>query len=204
MLPAVERTIPSNWPYDQKQMETDEDRGSGRSTATSWRLSTNRAVPMVTIEQSPELGLPPAAEEPEEEEKKMLPNSAVTVANGQLFVATHIDILAKVLADQADRGMLHESSDFQRVEAEVGKLRLSEQSAQTFVRTDDAYRGVYELLRTGRMRGRIAVGPAVELGVGRNSGRCSARNRSTATSCPSTTWFAATWADQHDGDHGPG
>ena len=42
-------------------------------------------------------------------------------------------------------------ADFHRVEAEIAKLRLSRAVGQTFTRTDDAYRGVYELLRTGRM-----------------------------------------------------
>ena len=33
----------------------------------------------------------------------------------------------------------------------MAKLAQSEQFGQAFTRTDDAYRGVYELLRTGRM-----------------------------------------------------
>jgi hypothetical protein len=56
-----------------------------------------------------------------------------------------------VLADESVRGTLGASSDFLRIEEQLGHLRLKEQSAQSFTRTDDAYRGVYELLKTGRM-----------------------------------------------------
>jgi hypothetical protein len=138
----------------QKQMETDED--AHKRTVNGhvvWEIVDEQSeLPMVTIENSPEAGIAPVgADEQEEEEKPLLPNSAVAVAHGQLLVATHIDILAKVLANESDRGMLRTSSDFQRVDEQISKLRLPEQSAQTFVRTDDAYRGVYELLRTGRM-----------------------------------------------------
>ena len=66
-----------------------------------WEVVDEKAdLPMVTIENTPEFTTAPSKEDSAEEveEKALLPNSAVTVAHGQLFVATHIDILAKVLA----------------------------------------------------------------------------------------------------------
>lgn len=156
MLFAIETNNPEKLAVTiRKQMETDEDAKERNINGhVVWEVVDEQSeLPMVTIENSPELGfgVGAQAEEPEEEEKPLLPNSAVTVAYGQLFVATHIDILAKILASEGDRGKLNASSDFQRVEAELNKLRLPEQSGQMFTRTDDAYRGTYELLRTGRM-----------------------------------------------------
>jgi hypothetical protein len=73
------------------------------------------------------------------------------VAFGQLFVATHIDILTKVLTEYENGAKLAGSSDYLRVEAELAQLAQPEQFGQAFTRTDEAYRGVYELLRTGKM-----------------------------------------------------
>jgi hypothetical protein len=158
MVFAVETSNPEALAVTiRKQMETDEDaRERNIGGHVVWEIVDEQTeLPMVTIENSPELGFGEATgqqqEEEEEEEKPLLPNSAVTVAHGQLLVATHIDILAKVLADEADRGTLGASNDFHRVEAEIEKLRQPEQSIQVFTRTDDAYRGVYELLKAGRM-----------------------------------------------------
>jgi hypothetical protein len=138
----------------EKQMKTDED--AKRRVINGhvvWEVVDEQTdLPMVTIENNPAFTADGNADdEPKEEEKPVLPNSAVTVAYGHLFVATHVDILAKVLADDSARGKLSASSDYQRVQAEIAKLRLSNQSAEMFTRTDDAYRQVYELLRAGRM-----------------------------------------------------
>ncbi|MGD9721781.1 MAG: hypothetical protein AB7O59_05165 [Pirellulales bacterium] len=159
MVFAVETNDPEKLAVTiRKQMETDEDAHERMIAGhVVWEIVDQQSeLPMVTIETNAEFGFgdsgaPAQEEEPEEEEKPLLPNSAVTVAHGQLLVATHIDILAKVLAEESVRGTLGTSSDFLRVEAELEKLQLPEQSARMFVRTDDAYRGVYELLKTGRM-----------------------------------------------------
>jgi hypothetical protein len=139
----------------QKQMETDEDAKRREINGhVVWEVvDAQTDLPMITIENAEALagdGADKAADE-EPEEKPMLPNSAVTVAFGQLFVATHIDILAKVLASEEQRQKLSTSSDFERVTTEMAKLKLSSESAEMFTRTDDAYRQAYELLRAGRM-----------------------------------------------------
>jgi hypothetical protein len=137
----------------RKWMESDPDaRRREFAGHEVWEIIDQEAeLPMVTIENSPlDNELNATEEEEEEEEKPLLPNSAVTVTHGHLFVATHIDILAKVLAE-IDGQKLAESPDYLRVEAEVAKLQQPEQFGFAFTRTDDAYRGAYELLRTGKM-----------------------------------------------------
>jgi hypothetical protein len=140
----------------KKWMESDPDTKRREINGHEvWEVVDEKSeLPMVTIENSPAIGnsLAKADEEPEEkEEKALMPNSAVTVAHGHLFVATHIDILAKVLARVEEREMLANSADYRRVQAEIAKLAETEQFAQVFTRTDDAYRGTYELLRAGKM-----------------------------------------------------
>jgi hypothetical protein len=94
-----------------------------------------------------------AADEGEEdkEERVLTPGSAVTVAHGHLFVATHIDMLAKVLSRVEEREMLSNSVDYRRVQEELGKLAQSEQFGQMFSRPDDAWRQTYELFRVGKL-----------------------------------------------------
>jgi hypothetical protein len=137
----------------KKWMETDPDtRRREIAGHVVWEIVDEKTeLPMVTIENSP-LADQPKEEQPEEEEERALPpNSAVTVAYGQLFVATHIDILTKVLTEYENGPKLAGSADYLRVEAEIARLAQSEQFGQGFTRTDEAYRGVYELLRTGKM-----------------------------------------------------
>jgi hypothetical protein len=160
ITPKSERMVVAIDTTDEKRlteviknwMETDPDtRRREVNGHVVWEIVDEKAeLPMVTIENSPLDDASRKDDEPEEE-KPLLPNSAVTVTHGHLFVATHIDILAKVLADIDKRQKLSESPDYLRVEAELSKLAQPEQCGQAFTRTDDAYRGVYELLRTGKM-----------------------------------------------------
>ncbi len=82
-------------------METDPDtRRREIAGHVVWEIVDEQAeLPMVTIENSPLDDLSPPPEDDLEEERALPPNSAVTVAHGQLFVATHIDILTKVLTE---------------------------------------------------------------------------------------------------------
>ncbi len=135
-------------------METDPDtRRREIAGHVVWEIVDEKAeLPMVTIENSPldDLSQFPA-EEDIEEERALPPNSAVTVAYGQLFVATHIDILTKVLTEYENGPKLATSSEYLRVAGEIERLAQPEQFGQAFSRTDEAYRGTYELLRTGKM-----------------------------------------------------
>jgi hypothetical protein len=83
--------------------------------------------------------------------KEKTPNSAVTVGKGHLFVASHIELLEKVLAKTDSKQQLAEWSDYRLVEAEFGKLGANETCAQGFSKTDEQYRATYELFRAGRL-----------------------------------------------------
>ncbi len=62
-------------------------------------------MPMVTIENQPAFGpvVKPEEKDDEEKDRKLLPNSAITVANGHLLWATHVDFLVKVLSAPVGR-----------------------------------------------------------------------------------------------------
>jgi len=135
-------------------METDPDtRRRDIAGHVVWEIVDEKAeLPMITIEGSPILaGADPAEEEEEKEERALPANSAVTVAHGHLFIASHIDILTKILTDVDQREKLATSADYLRVAEQISKLNGSQEFVQTFTRTDDAYRGTYELLRSGKM-----------------------------------------------------
>ncbi len=136
----------------RKWMETDPDtRKREIAGHVVWEIVDEKAeLPMITIENSPFDRQ--QEEEPEEEDERALPpNSAVTVAHGQLFVATHIDILTKILTEFENGPKLASSVDYLRVQGELTSIAQPEQFGQLFTRTDEAYRGAYELLRTGKM-----------------------------------------------------
>ena len=106
-------------------METDPDtRRREIAGHVVWEIVDEKAeLPMITIENSP-LDRPRRTTRMEEEEERALPpNSAVTVAYGQLFVATHIDILTKVLTEFENGPKLADSADYQRVQARAGRDR---------------------------------------------------------------------------------
>ena len=162
ITPKSERLLIAVETHDEKHMagvikawmETDPDtRRREIAGHVVWEIVDEKAeLPMVTIENSPlDNELTRAQEEEQEEERALPPNSAVTVAYGQLFVATHIDILIKVLTEYENGPKLAGSADYVRVDAEIAKLAQPEQFGRAFTRTDEAYRGAYELLRTGKM-----------------------------------------------------
>ena len=117
-----------------------------------WEMVEPQAnVPMVTIENSPSFGPAGGDEEEEQERERILPNSAVTVAHGHLMVASHIDFLIKVLDQNDARNQLAGATDYQIVKQNIDKLGEKERCAEFFSRTDEEYRGTYELIRAGKM-----------------------------------------------------
>jgi hypothetical protein len=80
-----------------------------------------------------------------------LTNSAVTVARGHLMVASHVDLLRKVLAKIDPEERLSRDRDFQMVAAELPKLGSSDDCARGFSRTDEQFRVMYELFQQGRL-----------------------------------------------------
>lgn len=100
-------------------------------------------------------GLPPVGgvDDTALEEERVLPNSAVTVANGHLYISTHVDFLEKILHNDPERKLLADDIDFRLVEVELAKLgaKAEEGSFRAFTRTEDAFRPTYELIRTKQM-----------------------------------------------------
>ncbi|MCE9546222.1 MAG: DUF3352 domain-containing protein [Planctomycetia bacterium] len=92
-----------------------------------------------------------AAPKKEEKKQKMLSSKAMAVANGYLLIATHTDILRRVLEQPEPRLSLAGSLDYKLVRDEMHSLGAGNNSCQTFSRTDEEYRPTYELLRRGEM-----------------------------------------------------
>jgi hypothetical protein len=80
-----------------------------------------------------------------------LASSAVCVTDGHLFIASHADFLREVLAEANAAEKLSVAGDFKAVENVMSQLLSGPISAKFFVRTDEAYRPVYELIKQGKM-----------------------------------------------------
>ena len=80
-----------------------------------------------------------------------LSSSAVCVTAGHLFIASHTEFLQQILSTEGDDNELSAAHDFREVESVMSRLLPGPVSAKFFVRTDEAYRPVYDLLRQGRM-----------------------------------------------------
>jgi hypothetical protein len=102
-------------------------------------------VPVVVDEAA--LAAPEKKED--EKEERVLPNSAITVYDGYLIVASHADYIEKLLDGQENA--LDKSDDFNRISTSLDKLGAGKQAARHFVRTDKAFRTTYELIRQGKM-----------------------------------------------------
>ena len=99
-------------------------------------------------------------EEDEQEEGVTLPNAAVCVAYGNLFLASHPGIIEKVLAKaEDDPRLLSDMVDYQQVVEQQDRVDGSGGFGIVFVRLDEEIRANYELMRTGQM-------PQSETGLG--------------------------------------
>ena len=87
----------------------------------------------------------------EEEEAVKLPNAAVAVARGQLFVSSHVDFLEKVLGGNQEGGRLADNADYKRVNEELTKLGANEVCIRNFTRADEQLRITYELFKAGKL-----------------------------------------------------
>jgi len=93
----------------------------------------------------------PVASNDEEEQEHVLPNSAVCVAYGQLMMASDIKYLEYLLQGFGQREMLANAGDYKLVAARMDQLAPGPRCGWSFVRTDEAFRPTYELIRQGRM-----------------------------------------------------
>ncbi len=93
----------------------------------------------------------PAAEGDADQKEHVLPNSAVCVAFGQMLIASDIQYLEELISEHTERDMLTSSGDYQLVFARMNQLVTGPRCGWSFVRTDEAFRPTYELIRQGRM-----------------------------------------------------
>ncbi len=87
----------------------------------------------------------------ETEEQRLFPNAAVTVAFGQLLVASHYDFLTEILKQTDERLSLARTIDYQQVASALEKLGADKSAGRRFSRMDEVMRPTYELIRQGKM-----------------------------------------------------
>jgi hypothetical protein len=90
-------------------------------------------------------------EEEEGDQRPPLPNSAIAVAKGHMFISTHVDFLQKILAGADDREKLSADPDFIRVNVELDKLGATAICARNFCRADEQFHLTYDLFKAGRL-----------------------------------------------------
>ncbi len=81
----------------------------------------------------------------------VISSSAVCVTDGRLHVASHLEFLQTFLFHKEAGEALADAGDFQEVDAALAQLMRDPAAVRCFVRTDEAYRPTYELLRQGKM-----------------------------------------------------
>jgi hypothetical protein len=86
----------------------------------------------------------------DEEQPHLLPHRAVTVWEGQLMIASHIDFLLKVIVPAKKPDLLKDDVDYKLVDEEIAKLD-PKKCVRFFSRTDEEYRPTYELVRQNKM-----------------------------------------------------
>jgi hypothetical protein len=83
--------------------------------------------------------------------KRVLPNSAVTVALGHLMIVSDIEYLKQILAGFGQQERLASSPDYQQVAGVLNEFSPGERSALTFGRSDEEFRPIFELVRQNKM-----------------------------------------------------
>ncbi len=79
------------------------------------------------------------------------PTSAVCVSGGHLFITSHAEFLKEVMTLEEPQDALSNAGDYREVNRALSQLMSGDTAARCFIRTDEAYRPVYELLRQGKM-----------------------------------------------------
>ncbi len=126
----------------------------------AWELiDRSSSIPKLVVETP---GLAPATADHDDEahrrrarirerEEKLLPHSVVTVAHGHLLVASHRDILERVLATGGGIESLGSTADYGRAVAELNRLLPGKAACRSFSREEEVVRPAYEMLRQGLM-----------------------------------------------------
>jgi hypothetical protein len=142
---------------------------------TVWRLiDRSSALPQLEIE-TPGGAVPHVDDDDaqrrrqrlRDKEEKLLPHSAVTVAKGHLLIASHLDVLEKVLGATGGEHALVAANDYTLTMAELDRLTASATALRSFSREDETIRPAYELLRRGDMpRSKSILGQLLNMVLG--------------------------------------
>jgi len=126
----------------------------------AWELiDRSSSIPKLEVE-TPGLATPAPEHDDEghrrrakmrEREEKLLPHSVVTVAHGHLFVASHRDILERVLATGGGMEALGGTNDYAQASGELARLLPGKAACRSFSRDEEVVRPGYEMLRQGLM-----------------------------------------------------
>jgi hypothetical protein len=86
-----------------------------------------------------------------EEEELFFPNRAITFVHDHILVATHVDLLVKLLESAPTGESLQDAADYEQVVAALERLGASQDNLRVFSRMDEASRVTYQLFKEGRM-----------------------------------------------------
>lgn len=122
-----------------------------------WEIQNEQTAadegPMLSIEVDFVAAEAKKDEKEDGEEKKKLPNMAVTVFDGHLVIGTHIDYVQEMItnAKKAETKNLKELDDFKRVNTRLVELGQGTDSFRFFAKTEESYRATYEMLRVNKL-----------------------------------------------------
>lgn len=120
---------------------------------TVWEvLAEPNAAPKLTIEHpAGSKSKKPHIEKKQPAKQQATVNWAVTVVEGRILIASHIDMLDKFLKPIEERETLAHDVDYQLVKAALEKLGGTGGCAQRFMRTDEMCLVNYELFKLGKL-----------------------------------------------------
>lgn len=90
-------------------------------------------------------------DEERDEVNPLFKHAALTVVNGHLLIASHIDFLQELLNRPTTESSLAKEADYLAVHEALAKIGAGKNSFRYFARTDKAYHPTYELIRQGKM-----------------------------------------------------
>src|SRR5207249_4837399 len=95
-----------------------------------------------------EMAFDPPPVKPGEPPRPPVPNAALCVADGRLYVSTHVALLEKLFRPDAS---LDGHSDYQRVRRQFNKLGGGSPCARLFARPEEDLRLTYDMWRRGQL-----------------------------------------------------
>jgi hypothetical protein len=122
-----------------------------------WEIQNEQTAasdgPMLSIEGTDFVATEVKKDDEDEEDKKKLPNMAVTVFEGHLVIGTHIDYVQDMIrnAKKIAAPNLKELDDFKRVNTRLVKLGQGKDSFRYFAKTEESYRATYEMLKQNKL-----------------------------------------------------